>query len=50
MQLESFLEPMLNLNPDKRATAQAMLTHEWLDGVIVQGASLASSDSSVFLC
>lgn len=39
MQLESFLEPMLNLNPDKRATAQQMLADKWLDGVIVQGAS-----------
>ena len=28
---------MLNLNPDKRATAQEMLSHEWLDGVIVEG-------------
>ncbi|KDE09377.1 CMGC/SRPK protein kinase [Microbotryum lychnidis-dioicae p1A1 Lamole] len=35
--LESFLEPMLNLNPDKRASAQEMLGHEWLQGVIVQG-------------
>ncbi|KAK4703049.1 serine/threonine-protein kinase SRPK3, partial [Phenoliferia sp. Uapishka_3] len=37
MQLESFLQPMLNLNPDKRATAHQMLTDKWLDGVIVQG-------------
>lgn len=29
---------MLNLNPDKRATAQQMLADKWLDGVIVQGA------------
>ncbi|BGP18484.1 hypothetical protein JCM10213v2_006550 [Rhodosporidiobolus nylandii] len=35
--LESFLQPMLNLNPDKRATARDMLEHEWLNGVIVQG-------------
>ena len=38
MQLESFLDPMLNLNPDKRATAEKMLAAEWLQGVIVQGA------------
>ena len=37
LQLESFLQPMLNLNPDKRATAQAMLKHEWFNGVIVEG-------------
>lgn len=37
MKLESFLQPMLNLNPDKRATAHAMLEHEWLGGVVVQG-------------
>ncbi|GAA5899728.1 hypothetical protein JCM6882_005423 [Rhodosporidiobolus microsporus] len=35
--LESFLQPMLNLNPDKRATAHDMLEHEWLQGVVVQG-------------
>ncbi|GAA6046180.1 hypothetical protein NBRC10513_002174 [Rhodotorula toruloides] len=35
--LESFLQPMLHLNPDKRATARDMLDHEWLQGVIVQG-------------
>lgn len=35
--LESFLQPMLNLNPDKRATARDMLDHEWLQGVVVQG-------------
>ncbi|GAA6031646.1 hypothetical protein JCM8097_006564 [Rhodosporidiobolus ruineniae] len=35
--LESFLQPMLNLNPDKRATARDMLDHDWLRGVIVQG-------------
>ncbi|GEM10543.1 SFRS protein kinase [Rhodotorula toruloides] len=35
--LESFLQPMLNLNPDKRASARDMLDHEWLQGVIVQG-------------
>lgn len=36
-QLESFLQPMLNHNPDKRATASDMLRHEWLRGVVVQG-------------
>ncbi|GAA6012204.1 hypothetical protein JCM10207_002759 [Rhodosporidiobolus poonsookiae] len=35
--LESFLQPMLNLTPDKRATAREMLEHDWLRGVIVQG-------------
>ncbi|GAA5899710.1 hypothetical protein JCM8208_004542 [Rhodotorula glutinis] len=35
--LESFLQPMLNLNPDKRATARDMLDHDWLQGVVVQG-------------
>ncbi|GAA6060235.1 hypothetical protein JCM10212_003475 [Sporobolomyces blumeae] len=35
--LESFLQPMLHLNPDKRATAREMLDHEWLKGVVVQG-------------
>ena len=35
--LESFLQPMLNLNPDKRAAAHEMLEHEWLRGVVVQG-------------
>lgn len=27
----SFLLPMLDLNPEKRATAQSMLKHSWLD-------------------
>ncbi|GJN92533.1 hypothetical protein Rhopal_005563-T1 [Rhodotorula paludigena] len=35
--LESFLQPMLHLNPDKRASAREMLEHEWLGGVVVQG-------------
>lgn len=35
--LESFLQPMLHLNPDKRATAREMLDHDWLGGVVVQG-------------
>lgn len=33
MELESFLQPMLNLNPLQRADAKSMLTHEWLQGV-----------------
>jgi serine/threonine protein kinase len=37
LRLESFLQPMLNLNPDKRATAEAMLSHDWFNGVVVQG-------------
>lgn len=37
LRLESFLQPMLNLNPEKRATADAMLSHEWFEGVVVQG-------------
>lgn len=37
MELETFLQPMLTLTPEKRATAQEMLTHEWFDGVVVQG-------------
>lgn len=37
LRLESFLQPMLNLSPDKRATAQEMLSHEWFNGVVVQG-------------
>lgn len=35
--LESFLQPMLHLNPDKRAAARDMLDHDWLRGVVVQG-------------
>ncbi|KAK4057106.1 hypothetical protein OIO90_002006 [Microbotryomycetes sp. JL221] len=35
--LESFLVPMLALNPDKRASAAEMLQHDWLRGVVVQG-------------
>lgn len=36
-QLEGFLQPMLHLHPEKRASAEDMLRHEWLRGVIVQG-------------
>ncbi|KAK2460726.1 hypothetical protein APHAL10511_007196 [Amanita phalloides] len=35
--LASFLNPMLNLNPDKRAKAADLVHHNWLDGIIVQG-------------
>lgn len=35
--LESFLQPMLHLNPEKRAAAHEMLEHTWLQGVVVQG-------------
>jgi serine/threonine-protein kinase SRPK3 len=35
--LSSFLVPMLQLDPLKRATAKDMLEEQWLDGVIVQG-------------
>ncbi|KAH9819219.1 kinase-like domain-containing protein [Melampsora americana] len=36
-QLTSFLQPMLNVVPDQRATAKEMLSHSWLKGVIVMG-------------
>lgn len=35
--LASFLMPMLQIHPDKRAMAKAMSEHEWLDGILVQG-------------
>ncbi|KAM6501028.1 kinase-like protein [Amanita muscaria] len=35
--LASFLSPMLNLNPDKRAKASDLVHHSWLDGIVVQG-------------
>ncbi|EFP89471.1 serine/threonine protein kinase, CMGC group [Puccinia graminis f. sp. tritici] len=35
--LTSFLEPMLNVVPEKRATAERMLKHCWLEGVVVMG-------------
>ncbi|MBW0530423.1 hypothetical protein O181_070138 [Austropuccinia psidii MF-1] len=34
-ELTSFLEPMLNVTPERRATAQEMLDHRWLSGVIL---------------
>lgn len=37
VELTTFLEPMLNIVPDKRATAQEMLKHKWLEGVVVMG-------------
>lgn len=35
--LTSFLEPMLNVTPERRATALDMLSHTWLEGVVVMG-------------
>lgn len=35
--LASFLQPMLKLHPEKRASSSDLLDHEWLDGIIVQG-------------
>jgi len=35
--LTSFLEPMLHVVPEKRATAERMLKHPWLEGVVVMG-------------
>lgn len=29
----AFILPMLEMHPDKRATAQEMLEHPWLEGV-----------------
>ncbi|OAV89705.1 CMGC/SRPK protein kinase [Puccinia triticina 1-1 BBBD Race 1] len=43
--LTSFLEPMLNAVPDKRATAERMLKHPWLDGVVVMGELEAAAAS-----
>ncbi|POW11493.1 hypothetical protein PSTT_05221 [Puccinia striiformis] len=37
IELTSFLEPMLTVVPDKRATAERMLKHPWLEGVVVMG-------------
>ena len=33
----SFLNPMLRLNPEKRAGAGELIHHRWLDAVVVQG-------------
>ncbi|THH13710.1 hypothetical protein EW146_g6550, partial [Bondarzewia mesenterica] len=35
--IASFLNPMLRLNPEKRAGAGELTHHRWLDGVVVQG-------------
>ncbi|GAA96319.1 uncharacterized protein L969DRAFT_95417 [Mixia osmundae IAM 14324] len=35
--LRSFLEPMLNFHPDKRAPADVMIKHTWLEGIMVAG-------------
>ncbi|KAI0806602.1 kinase-like protein [Fomes fomentarius] len=35
--IASFLNPMLRLNPDKRAKASELTHHAWLDGIVVQG-------------
>ncbi|EJD48527.1 kinase-like protein [Auricularia subglabra TFB-10046 SS5] len=36
-EIAAFLSPMLDLHPDRRATAEEMLRHPWLRGVVVQG-------------
>lgn len=35
--IASFLNPMLGLNPDRRAKAGVMAAHRWLEGVVVKG-------------
>ncbi|PFH53511.1 hypothetical protein AMATHDRAFT_137398 [Amanita thiersii Skay4041] len=35
--LASLLNPMLHLNPEKRAKAADLVHHSWLDGIVVQG-------------
>ncbi|CAE6499557.1 unnamed protein product [Rhizoctonia solani] len=35
--IASFLTPMMNLHPEKRARAIDMVNHPWLDGIVVQG-------------
>jgi len=35
--LASFLIPMLHYYPDSRATAAELVSHPWLEGVVVQG-------------
>ncbi|KIY47127.1 kinase-like protein, partial [Fistulina hepatica ATCC 64428] len=35
--LSAFLVPMLNLHPERRASAGEMARHKWLEGVVVQG-------------
>ncbi|CAE7217787.1 unnamed protein product [Rhizoctonia solani] len=35
--ISSFLTPMMNLHPEKRARAIDMVKHPWLEGIVVQG-------------
>ncbi|CAL1703060.1 unnamed protein product [Somion occarium] len=35
--IASFLNPMLRLNPEKRAKAGDLIHHKWLEGIVVQG-------------
>ncbi|CEL54595.1 serine/threonine kinase 23 [Rhizoctonia solani AG-1 IB] len=35
--IASFLTPMMQLNPDKRARAIDMVNHPWIEGIVVQG-------------
>jgi serine/threonine-protein kinase SRPK3 len=35
--IASFLNPMLRLHPEKRATAGELVHHHWLEGAVVQG-------------
>lgn len=35
--IAAFLNPMLHLSPDKRAKAGDLVTHSWLEGIVVQG-------------
>jgi len=35
--IQSFLSPMVRLNPEKRAGAGELVHHRWLDGTVVQG-------------
>ncbi|EUC66065.1 Serine/Threonine-kinase SRPK1, putative [Rhizoctonia solani AG-3 Rhs1AP] len=35
--ISSFLTPMMNLHPEKRARAIDMVNHPWIEGIIVQG-------------
>lgn len=45
VELTSFLGPMLNVVPEKRATAAEMLKHPWLEGVVVMGELEAAKTS-----
>ncbi|KAJ6472389.1 kinase-like domain-containing protein [Mycena vulgaris] len=35
--LASFLRPMLRMDPEERAEAHELLSHRWLNGVVIQG-------------